>query len=219
MTNYLETVHRATIADVTQAAQFFQQRAGVAADRHDVSAASDDPRLAAFRLFLSHVVLEHGELWLAEDEAGITAAALWLPRNPEQFGPELTRVLLRELGPLPEDVPSSPSISGENTADELASVTPQLLKVAASSRAQLILTDVLLADDIAPGSPEGADIVRSLLRPVLSSPQYSRFAAISVDPDVIVLLQEFGVLSLASVPCGENSMAWMGMADLSRHLV
>lgn len=74
MTNYLETVHRATIADVTQAAQFFQQRAGVAADRHDVSAASDDPRLAAFRLFLSHVVLEHGELWLAEDEAGITAA-------------------------------------------------------------------------------------------------------------------------------------------------
>lgn len=226
MTEYLQSLHKAGIVDVNPIAQFlYEARAGA----HDAGAALDpedlNAQLAAFRLFLSHVVLEHGELWVTEDETGIQAAALWLPSQPQQFGDEVRRVVERELGgsgsPEHQAQPARSARSlvadDDGIAPLIAESVPRVIDIADATKPDLILTDVALAPSVDPSSEDGELLIRELLRPVLGSPAYTRFAALSLDAAVVRVLEAAGFKPIASVPVSDLASLWMGAADFGVH--
>lgn len=222
MPKYLQSLRRVGIVDINAAAQFLQRggREEPSEARSPIDAQAlelAENKTAAFRLFLSHVVIEHGELWIADDETGIQAAALWLPRQPQQFGAEVQRVLVRELG---EEIPSQADSVAESAGLDTAEVTslPRILAIADSTAPDLILTDVVLSPDVDPSTPDGAELVRELLRPVLSSPAHTRFAAISMDTAIVDVLQDLGFRAIATVPLNGQAAAWMGVADFAVHV-
>ncbi len=238
MTEYLRSLRKAGIVDVNAAAQFMRRDAG-GIDLNDRGAMREgdeelDEELAesqgaAFRLFLSHVVLEHGELWLSEDEMGIQAAALWLPCQPQQFGAEINQVFARELGQqrvgrvrtrvMPSGSNSAVSSNGAGTDNQAHVAIPELLNIANATAPDLILSDVALSDEVDPTSQDGIDLVQDLLRPVLASPVYSRFAALSLDPAIVDVLQGLGFRSIATVPISAAAVVWVGSADFAIHQV
>lgn len=231
MTEYLQSLRKAGIVDVTAAAQFMhrgdeaESEAAIASET--VDAPGPENQAAAFRLFLSHVVLEHGELWITEDEVGIQAAALWLPRDPQRFGGEINQVLSRELGlPSPTAHRNPPTNSSHPPASQPATgpdnvavhALPDILAVADAFGPDLILADVTLGPELDPTTESGGELVRELLRPVLGSPQYSRFAAVSVDAAIVNVLEDLGFRAVATVPISESAVAWVGVADFATHV-
>lgn len=246
MTDYLQTLRKASIVDVNSAALFLS---GVGREgAEDVSSDPETPetaeasesQIAALRLFLSHVALEHGELWLSDDEVGIQAAALWLPSQPDQFGDEIRRVFRRELGlniaasndhaaqatspgatiaGTNHGVGTDHSIGSNNGGALVQDMATEILAMASTTNPELILTDVALAADIDPASADGATLVRDLLRPVLSSPVHSRFAAISIDDGIVAVLCELGFRTVTTVVADGGAVVWIGQADLGVHTV
>jgi len=202
-------VRPAGLVDITVTARLLESSAPeIDLDGDGVPDGPADPEVAASvtRMALSHVVLPHGQLWVAERDGVLEAASVWMPAAGSGAGDGLRDVLVREL--------HGPSLAaaldpGVEVRAALADASPEVAALLETIGPE----QVLGALGVAPHVPaaDAADLLHATIVPALDALD-GVAAAASLDPDRVDVLRAAGFVAVGSVDVGAGHTLWVGRA-------
>jgi hypothetical protein len=201
-------VRRAGLVDVNPIARMIQQhRPFIDLDGDGEPDEVPDPEHAApaTRLVLSLGALEHGEVWFAQDAAGVAAVAVWMPPDAEHLAGDLHRVVARELGE-PSDPDPEPAHAPLRS---IVGGTTQMLGVLRESDSRRVL--IMLADAGRTAPEDRRTLLADVLAPVVTAELLDgrSVLAVTVDPDQVADLQALGFGEVRTAPLGAAAL-WLG---------
>ncbi|MFD1825319.1 MULTISPECIES: hypothetical protein [Mumia] len=204
------TVRPAGIVDVTSAARLLESSAPeIDVDGDGFPDGPADPEVAASvaRMALSHVVLQHGQLWVAERNGVLEAASVWMPAVETGAGDGLRDVLLREL--------HGPSLAAalDPGAEVRAALAGASLEVAALLERidpEQILSGLGVAQHVSRLAAPA--VMRATIMPALEALDGGVAAAASLEPERVAVLESAGFVGVGTVDVGAGHQLWVGRA-------
>lgn len=232
------TVRRGGLLDVNPVVRLL--RVGANAVDVDGDGELDGPRdeeaaSAAARMLLLHVVLERGELWVAERApsepsehdgdpsssprpADIVAASIWLPGSELELvtgqldssalvASDLRALLTRELRLADVTEAIGPP---EHVRPQVTETMTGLVETLTELHPRL----VLFAVTVAPQLPqhELVEVARAVVGPVTDRRTSGGVVAVALDEGRARLLRATGFAEVGRVPLGELNEVWIGRA-------
>lgn len=203
------TVRRAGIVDVTQVARLLDASAPeLDLDGDGVVDGPADPEVAASvtRLALSHVVLQHGQLWVAGTGDALHAATVWMPPAAVGLADDLRDTIALELD---ADTVRAAIDPGKNVRQALAAAAPEVADVLDRVEPGVVLT-ALAAD------PElDADARDQLLEACITTGLdeiEDAAAALTLVPGRVAVLEAAGFSRVDEIEVGAGHLLWVGWA-------
>ncbi|KAA1425325.1 hypothetical protein FE697_005575 [Mumia zhuanghuii] len=214
MTTQLEldttyAVRRGGIADVTHVTRLLESSAPrLDLDGDGTIDGPADPVVAASvtRLALSHVVLQHGEMWVADLGGVVRAASIWVPTTAITQVDDLSGVVARELDPSTVQAALDP---GAEVRSVLAAATPQIGDHLEALQPDALLTG-LAADPRLPRPVRDRLLVACAVRAL--EERDGTAAAVAFEPERVAILEEAGFVQAAEIPVGEHHRLWVGFS-------
>jgi hypothetical protein len=201
------------MSDVTIAARLLTADApAMDIDGDGVVDAPDDPGQAAsaLRMFLTHAVLEHGRIWVSEQEGSLTAASVWLPPDTGSFRDEMALVLSRELS---LDVDGAVPAPNAAVTVLVERAMRDVVDIVARARpAQVLLNTGVVVDG---RDDAGRDRLRSaVVAPELDAQRHSGGTAVAVEVHAhkVPGLVMAGFERLGEAALGRSHAVWVGVA-------
>lgn len=204
------TVRPAGLVDVTGAARLLEASAPeIDVDGDGVPDGPADPEIAASvaRMALSHVVLQHGQLWLAEREGVLEAASVWMPAGEHGSSDTLRDVLARELRGTSLDAALDP---GVEVRAALAAASAEVAALLQQVRPAQILSALGVAPHVA--DVEAPAVLRATILPGLEALDGRVAATTTVEPDRVGVLESAGFVGVGTVGLGAGHELWVGRA-------
>ncbi|HEY0216627.1 MAG TPA: hypothetical protein VGC57_09565 [Cellulomonas sp.] len=204
-------VRRAGLVDINPIARLLQAHRpfiDLDGDGEPDEVADPEQAVSATRLVLSHGALEHGEVWFAEDAAGMAAVAVWMPPDADGLAQDLHRVVARELG---EPLRPDPELA-HTPLRSLVEGTTHLMRLMQESDARRVL--ILLSDAGRTEDVPGRDrrtLLADVLAPVVTAEVLAGrgVLAVTVDPAQVADLEALGFAEATRSPLGAASL-WLG---------
>lgn len=204
------TVRPAGLVDVTGAARLLEASAPeIDVDGDGVPDGPADPEIAASvaRMTLSHVVLQHGQLWLAEREGLLEAAAVWMPTGEHGGSDTLRDALARELRGTSLDAALDP---GVEVRAALAAASAEVAALLQPVRPAQILSALGVAPHVA--DVEAPAVLRATILPGLEALDGRVAATTTVEPARVAVLESAGFVGVGTVGLGAGHELWVGRA-------
>ncbi|WP_370617594.1 hypothetical protein [Mumia sp. Pv 4-285] len=200
-------VRRGGIADVTHVTRLLEAAAPqVDLDGDGTIDGPADPVVAASvtRLALSHVVLQHGQMWVADHEGIVLAASVWVPTTAMAQVNALSAVVARELDAATVQAALDP---GSDVRGVLDAATPEI-----GAHLDAIQPDVLLTGLAADPQLPPAERDRLLMACTVRALEEleGTAAAVSLEPEQVLVLESAGFVRVAEIPVGAHHRLWVG---------
>jgi hypothetical protein len=200
---------RAGIADVTHVARLLEASAPeLDLDGDGTIDAPADPEVAASvtRIALSHVVLQHGHLWVADAGDALHAASVWVPVGALGLAEHVGEIVARELDTTTLQAALDP---GEDVRMALASAAPEVTAAIDAIDPDVVLTGLAAAPHLT--AAERDHLLHGCIAPPLAEID-GVAATVTLAPERVPVLESAGFVRADEVAIGAGYTLWVGRA-------
>ncbi|MGH1561465.1 hypothetical protein [Mumia sp. DW29H23] len=202
-------VRRAGIVDVTHVARLLEASAPeLDIDGDGTVDGPADPLVAASvtRLALSHVVLQHGQLWVADAGDSLHAATVWMPLGAVGLADDLRDTVVRELDAATVQAAIDP---GEEVRQALAAAAPEVAAALDRVQPDVVLTALAAVPELP--AAERDRLLQACIATALEEIE-GVAAAVTLVPERVAVLEAAGFTRVDEVEVGAGHLLWVGRA-------